>query len=586
VRPPSRRLATLVAAAVVATGATLVAEASGLLDRTEAETVALRQHLLPADPPSDVAVVGIDEDTFAELGRSWPFPRRLHARVIDRLREAGARTIVYDIQFTEPTRPAQDMALYRALERTPGTVLATGESDAQGRTNVLGGDDNLAAVGARAGASNVDVGDGGRVSRYRTHVGLLPTLPIVAVEAATGRPPPASAFDDGRAWIDVRGPARTIPTLSFSDVLRGRFDPSRVAGRIVVVGATAATFQDYHETPAGEMTGAELQANAIWTALHANPRRDAPAWVTPVAIAVAASAAPLLAIAAPLWLTALAALALAAAWALAAQWAFARGVVLPVAGPLVGAAAGLLAAVVGGYVLARRDGRRAARRAAELDEAVRRRTRELRDTQLEILQRLGRAAEMRDDETGAHIQRIAALVRDVARRLGLPEPEVELLEHASTLHDVGKVGIPDRILLKPGPLDDVERAEMQHHTTLGGDILSGSDSAVVQMAEQIARTHHERWDGTGYPAGLRGEEIPLAGRICAVCDVFDALVSERRYKAAWPLEQALETIAEGSGSQFDPRVVEALLAVVGDAGPPAVYPPPALVQVSPADTRS
>ena len=573
-------------AAVAAMGVALALDAAGLLDRSEAETVAARQHLLPAHPPSDVAVVGIDEETFADLDRAWPFPRGLHARVIDGLREAGARTIVYDVQFTEPTRPAQDMALYRALERTPGTVLATGESDERGRTNVLGGDDNLAAVGARAGASNVDVGPGGRVSRYRTHVGRLATLPVVTSEVATGRRPPASAFEEGSAWIDLRGPARTIPTLSFSDVLRGRFDPSDVQGRIVVVGATAATFQDYHETPAGEMTGVELQTNAIWTALHDNPRRDAPAWVAPVAIVVAAAAPPLLALVAPLWLTTLAALLLAAAWALVAQWAFARGVVLPVAAPLAAVAAGLLGAIVGGYVLAHRDGRRAARRAAELDEAVRRRTRELRDTQLEILQRLGRAAEMRDDETGAHIQRIAALVRGVARHLGLPEDDVELLEHASTLHDVGKVGIPDRILLKPGPLDADERAEMQHHTTLGGDILSGSDSPVVQMAELIARTHHERWDGTGYPAGLRGEEIPLAGRITAVCDVFDALVSQRRYKEAWPLDQALATIAEASGSQFDPRVVEALLAVVGGPQAAVAYPPPELVQVSPAETRS
>ncbi|HEU4657363.1 MAG TPA: HD domain-containing phosphohydrolase, partial [Capillimicrobium sp.] len=254
--------------------------------------------------------------------------------------------------------------------------------------------------------------------------------------------------------------------------------------------------------------------------------------------------------------------ALAAGWTAAAQWAFARGVVLPVAAPLVAAAGGLLAAVLGRYAVALRAGRWFERRSAALDAAVRRRTRELRDTQLEILQRLGRAAELRDDETGAHVERIGTLVRAVATAMGMARDDVELLEHASALHDLGKVGIPDRVLLKDGPLDAEERALMERHAAIGADILSGSSSPLVQLAETIARTHHERWDGTGYPAGLRGEEIPLAGRICAICDVFDALVSERRYKPAWTVEDALATIEAERGRHFDPAVVDAFVPVV------------------------
>jgi putative two-component system response regulator len=127
------------------------------------------------------------------------------------------------------------------------------------------------------------------------------------------------------------------------------------------------------------------------------------------------------------------------------------------------------------------------------------------------------------------------------------------------MHDVGKIAIPDEILRKPGPLAPEERAIMQRHTSIGARLLSGSRSPLVQMAETIARTHHERWDGTGYPARLAGEEIPLGGRICALCDVFDALVSKRPYKPAWPVDRALEEIRRGSGTQFDPNLTQLVL---------------------------
>src|SRR4029453_17446188 len=165
----------------------------------------------------------------------------------------------------------------------------------------------------------------------------------------------------------------------------------------------------------------------------------------------------------------------------------------------------------------------------------------------------------RDAETGVHIERMGRLCERLARAVGLSVVEADLLRHASALHDVGKVGIPDEILLKPGKLDDAEWAQMKTHTTIGASILSGSKSALVQMAEQIARSHHERWDGSGYPESLKGDKIPLPARICAVCDVFDALLSPRPYKDAWPLPEVIEELASLRGTHLDPSLVDAFL---------------------------
>jgi HD-GYP domain-containing protein (c-di-GMP phosphodiesterase class II) len=197
-----------------------------------------------------------------------------------------------------------------------------------------------------------------------------------------------------------------------------------------------------------------------------------------------------------------------------------------------------------------------ARQKAVLEQRVRERTEELRQTNLETVRRLAQAAEWRDDQTGLHITRMSRLVYRLARRAGLDDDEAETLMHASTMHDIGKIGIPDRILLKPGPLDAAEWEQMKTHTVIGAQLLAGSRSPTIQLAELVARTHHERWDGAGYPAGLAGDDIPLAARICAICDVFDALVSERPYKPAWPEVAALEEIRRGGGTAFDPRLTE------------------------------
>lgn len=195
---------------------------------------------------------------------------------------------------------------------------------------------------------------------------------------------------------------------------------------------------------------------------------------------------------------------------------------------------------------------------AALEARVRERTRELEAAQVEILQRLAMAAEYRDDTTGRHTFRVGQLAAALARKVGLPEAEVELIRLAAPLHDLGKVGIRDRVLLKPGKLSSDEYREMKAHVSIGARILSGSHFPLLRMAETIALTHHERWDGTGYPEGLRGDQIPLVSRLVAVADVFDALTHQRPYKSAWNAAEALEALGRERGLQFDPDVVDAL----------------------------
>ena len=198
-----------------------------------------------------------------------------------------------------------------------------------------------------------------------------------------------------------------------------------------------------------------------------------------------------------------------------------------------------------------------------LSEAVRDRTEELEKAQVEILDRLAMAAEYRDDETGLHTRRVADNSAGIARGLGLPDDMVELVKRAAPLHDVGKIAIPDEILLKNGRLTPEEFEIMKTHVKVGSRILTGSEAPLLRLAEEIARTHHECWDGSGYADGLEGKAIPLAGRIVAVADVFDALTSNRPYKEAWSVEDALDEIDRQAGHQFDPQVVRAFLAMHG-----------------------
>lgn len=203
--------------------------------------------------------------------------------------------------------------------------------------------------------------------------------------------------------------------------------------------------------------------------------------------------------------------------------------------------------------------RRITRHSEELDLKVRQRTAELEQANYEIINRLMAAAEYRDDDTGQHIHRMSHYAHLVSEALGLSAAECEAILRASPMHDIGKIGIPDAILLKPGKLSPEEWQVMMTHTTIGGKLLSNSSSDLLRLAETIALTHHEKWNGQGYPAGLKGDEIPLSGRIVAVCDVFDALTSERPYKKAWEVDRALEVLRSDSGTHFDPACVQAFL---------------------------
>ncbi|KEF35712.1 hypothetical protein RDMS_00395 [Deinococcus sp. RL] len=204
---------------------------------------------------------------------------------------------------------------------------------------------------------------------------------------------------------------------------------------------------------------------------------------------------------------------------------------------------------------------------ATAEAEVRERTLSLELAQIEVVTRLAVAAEYRDDTTGDHTRRVGQLSAAIGERLGMPAEEVELLRIAARLHDVGKIGIPDSILLKEGPLSPEEYCQMQRHTVIGARILAGGQSHLLQMAEAIAQHHHEHWNGEGYPSGLSGKEIPLVARIVAVADVYDALTHRRSYKAAWTKEAALAELEAQAGRQFDPAVVREALAVLKGSSP-------------------
>ncbi|MBF0322706.1 MAG: HD domain-containing protein, partial [Magnetococcales bacterium] len=191
-----------------------------------------------------------------------------------------------------------------------------------------------------------------------------------------------------------------------------------------------------------------------------------------------------------------------------------------------------------------------------LEEKVRERTDQLNKTRLEIIQRLGRAAEFRDNETGLHVIRVSHYARLLGLAAGLSRESGELLFHAAPMHDIGKIGIPDRILLKPASLDPAEWEIMKTHAQLGANIIGDHDSDLLAAAKAIALTHHEKWNGSGYPQGLHGEDIPLYGRIIAIVDTFDALTSVRPYKKAWPLPSAFALVSKEAGLHFDPRLAE------------------------------
>jgi adenylate cyclase len=336
--------------ALLLTGAVLAAYIADVFGDLELDTIDARFAIRgDQPPPDDVVVVGVDDETFSELDEQWPFKRSRHAQLIDRLREDGARTIVYDVQFTEPTKPAEDNALLDAVHRAGNVVLATTEVDEGGRTNVFGGDEVVRSVRASVGSANY-LNDSGRVVRKMQYeVDGLDTLAVAAVERATGRDIRRRDFPDP-AWIDYHG-EDALRIVPFSRAARGSFRPGTFRDKIVVVGATAPSLQDVHPTSvSGDefMYGVEVQANAISTLLRDFPLEGAPEWVTVALILLFAAVGPMIAIRFGPVRAALLGLALAGLYAAFVQLMFNAGVIVDFVYP----EASLALSVVNGLAVA------------------------------------------------------------------------------------------------------------------------------------------------------------------------------------------------------------------------------------------
>src|SRR3954447_2792560 len=364
---------------VLAAAVGVTAQLAHLLPGVQSDSVALRFQAHDAKTPSNVVVVGIDDVTFSDLRRQWPFPRRMHARAIDRLKAAGAKTIVYDVQFTEPTTERDDTALYDAVARAGNVVLATSETDSKGRTNVLGGDANLAAAHAGAAASNLPTGPGGVFQKFTHSAVGIDTLAIAAAKRSGATVPGPSDFPPGGAWIDYAGGPGTVRTVSFSDLYNGKVDPAVFRGKIVVVGASDPALQDVHATPAAHavMSGAEIQANAVRTATQSLPLRTAPLWFDLLAIVLLALAPALAGVRARPLAIGLVAPLVCMRWVAAAQVAFGAGWLVAVVWQLAALLMGTTGTIAARYLAELGERRRVTVYSELLERRVHERTEEL-----------------------------------------------------------------------------------------------------------------------------------------------------------------------------------------------------------------
>ena len=333
---------------------TLLTFGFGVLNDLDRQTVDARFQIRGTElNRGDVVVVKIDDVTFDELQQQWPFPRSMHAKVLDRIRAGHPRAIAYDVQFTEPTTPAQDDALIKAVGRNRGRiVLSTTEVGPHGTTGIFGGGSILQRIGAKAGNGNFQVDPGGIVRRLPYETNGLKSLSIVTAETVLGRPIPRSKLGGKKAWIDFAGPPDTIPAVSFSHVLRGQVPPSTFRNKIVVIGATAPSLQDIHPVSTGSgMAGPEVQANAIWTALHGFPLQSVPTAIDVLLIVLLGLLAPAISFRArPLYAVSAAVVA-GGLFCLAAQFAFEHGWIVSVVYPLMALALGTAGSLGSHYLV-------------------------------------------------------------------------------------------------------------------------------------------------------------------------------------------------------------------------------------------
>ena len=350
------RLTLFLGVATILTGLMLAAYLTDAFRDLELDTVDARFSVRgETDRPSELAVVAIDDVTFSELRERWPFRRGRHAQVIDRLHEDGARTIAYDIQFTEPSEePEQDEALIAAVERAGHVVLATTEVDERGRSGVFGDDRLVREIGARAGHSLLPNDPGGVFRRVPHEVDRLESFAVAAVESAHGRQVDRDQFGGNTAWIDFHGPPGTIETVSFSRVLRGRTRPGLFKDKIVVVGPSAPSLQDVHPTSTASedlMSGAEIQANAISTVLRDFPLDELPSALDVLLICLFGVVGPAAALRFGPLRAALIGVALAALFLVGAQLAFQGGQIVSLVYPLGSLALGVVGALAVGVVV-------------------------------------------------------------------------------------------------------------------------------------------------------------------------------------------------------------------------------------------
>jgi adenylate cyclase len=583
-----------------------------------------------------VAIVDLDEGSIAALGQ-WPWPRYRVARLLGKIRDAGAAVVGLDMLFAEPDRTSlaslsgvirrdlgvdivmgglpretldSDGALAEALAGGPyvlgyqfdfdavrGThcvlhplnaaIRSTGAaSSAAAFFDAPGAVCNLPILARAAGASgffNVTPDPDGvvrRVPMVIRHGGrYYPSLALAVYLRARGGDTVLEVGPEGieaihlggrkipldrrgNILLNYRGGRRTFPHVSAADILNGAADPAAIRGKTILLGTTATGLHEMRTTPLeAAQPGVEIHATVIDDLLAGDPIAR-PRWSRGLLV--------LLILIPGVLLTVLLARA-RAAWGLAAVvpssagiwmgswWLLAhRQVFLPPLMPV--ATLALIFTLLTSL------------RYLQTEREVRERTRKLSLTQDAIIQSLAALAETRHHETGGHIQRTRHYMRALALRLRdhprfrhyLDDASIDLLFRLAPLHDIGKVGVPDQILLKPARLTVEEYEEMKRHTLYGSETIRlarnflGEDS-FLQVADEIALNHHERWDGTGYPRGLHGNEIPIPGRLMAAADAYDAIISPRLYKPAIPHEEAIRIIRNLRGVFYDPAVVDAFL---------------------------
>lgn len=567
-----------------------------------------------------VTIVDLDEASLARLGQ-WPWPRDQVARLLGKIREGGAVAVGLDMVFAEPDRASigappggmdTDGTLAKAIAGGPFVLGHQFDFDAvRGEACVIhplraavhigaegaGAEDlleapgivcNLPVLSRAAGSSgffNVSPDPDGvlrrvpLVIRYRGQI--YPSLALALYLRARGDETVLAAGPEGieglrltgrtipldrrgNLLVNYRGRHGAFPHLSAASVMDGTADPALLKGKAVLVGTTAAGLKEIRTSPLDSVqAGVEIHATVLDNLLAGDP----------IAVPRWARGLELVLIVVPgLLLTGILARA-RAAWGLAAiipsilgmaaasYWLLAHRQVF--LSPLLPAAT--LAMV---FTLL------TSIRYMQTEREVRERTRKLALTQDAIIQSLAALTETRHHETGGHIQRTRHYMKALALRLKdhprfrhyLDEVTVDLLFRLAPLHDIGKVGVLDRILLKPAPLSPEEYEEMKLHTLYGSEAIRQAkgllgDESFLQVADEIVLNHHERWDGSGYPRGLRGEEIPIPGRLMAVADAYDAIISERLYKSAAPHDEAVRAMRMRRGTYFDPDALDAFIEV-------------------------